>query len=163
MALITSKQSVATVKPSRRSVCVKASSWSFDKCCVTLAATAAVAGLSAAPAFADGVKFSNVSDGSKVSSPVHLEFQVEGLTVKPAVEGLVAGTGHFHVLIDQPLPEEGEGIPFDASHKHYGKGQQTDDIELPPGKHSISLVFGNAQHISYGPTFSQKISVDVSN
>ncbi|GAX74301.1 hypothetical protein CEUSTIGMA_g1750.t1 [Chlamydomonas eustigma] len=162
MAMLASTKSVAVVKPSRRSVCVKASSWSFDKCYIAVATTAAVAGLSAAPAFADGVKFSNVSDGSKVSSPVHLEFQVEGLAVKPAADGLVSGTGHFHVLIDEPLPEEGEGIPFDASHKHYGKGQNSDDIDLPPGKHTLSLVFANAQHISYGPSFSQKIYIDVS-
>jgi hypothetical protein len=47
-------------------------------------------------------------------------------------EGFIAGTGHFHVLIDQPAPSEGEAIPFDDAHKHYGKGQTADDVALTP-------------------------------
>lgn len=47
------------------------------------------AGLVLAPAaFAQGVSFANLKDGASVSSPVHLEFQVEGLTVKPAGKAL---------------------------------------------------------------------------
>lgn len=41
--------------------------------------------MTAAPAFAD-VSL-NVADGASVSSPVHLEFTVNGMTVKPAAEG----------------------------------------------------------------------------
>lgn len=41
--------------------------------------------LSAAPAFAAGVSFVSPSSGqAAVSSPVHLEFAVQGLTVRPA-------------------------------------------------------------------------------
>ena len=38
-----------------------------------------------APALADGVKF-NLKSGARVVSPVHLEFSVTGLSVKPAGE-----------------------------------------------------------------------------
>jgi hypothetical protein len=38
----------------------------------------------------------------------------------------VPGTGHFHVIVDRASSEkleEGDVIPFDATHLHYGKGQ----------------------------------------
>lgn len=43
------------------------------------------------------------------------------------------GTGHFHIYVDVPKAEqqgEGEAIPFDDAHKHYGKGQTAADLEL---------------------------------
>lgn len=119
-----------------------------------------------------------------------------------AADGLVEGTGHFHILIDEKSPAEGEAIPFNDTwvpvaqpcfdlyslihcsshtpngwdlansfhpeldfsfhrHKHYGKGQTADDVALTPGKHTLSLVFANAKHESYGPKFSQSVSVVV--
>jgi hypothetical protein len=33
-------------------------------------------------------------------------------------------------MIDAPSTEEGETIPFDDTHKHYGKGQTEVDLEL---------------------------------
>jgi hypothetical protein len=63
---------------------------------------------------------------------VHADFTITGMTVKPAAEGLVPKTGHFHLLIDEPAsPPEGEVIPFDATHLHYGKGQTSVDFSLP--------------------------------
>ncbi|KXZ48756.1 hypothetical protein GPECTOR_25g340 [Gonium pectorale] len=102
------------------------------------AATIVSAGLMASPAMA-GVSIANVKSGSVVSSPVHLDFVVEGLTVKPAAEGIIPGTGHHHLVIDAPAPAEGVAIPFDDAHKHFGKGQTSVDLELPPGKHTLTL------------------------
>jgi hypothetical protein len=48
---------------------------------------------------------------------------------------LVPGTGHFHIYVDVPQSEqqeEGEPIPFDDVHKHFGKGQTAADLELSP-------------------------------
>jgi hypothetical protein len=55
----------------------------------------------------------------------------------PSADGAIPGTGHFHVLVDLPAMAEGEPIPFDDAHKHYGKGQTAADIELAPvsGQH----------------------------
>ncbi len=50
----------------------------------------------------------------------------------PAADGVIPGTGHFHVLVDLPAAEEGEALPFDATHLHYGKGQAAADVELAP-------------------------------
>eukprot|EP00878_Enallax_costatus_P030429 GHUV01033130.1.p1 GENE.GHUV01033130.1~~GHUV01033130.1.p1 ORF type:complete len:166 (+),score=38.19 GHUV01033130.1:156-653(+) len=89
--------------------------------------------LAAAPAFANGVSFSAPSNNTTVSSPVHLEMTVDGMQIRPAADGLIPGTGHFHVFVDvAEQPEEGESIPFDEAHKHYGKGQTAVDIDLAP-------------------------------
>lgn len=50
-----------------------------------------------------------------------------------AADGLIPGTGHFHVFVDvAEQPDEGEAIPFDDAHKHFGKGQTAADLELTP-------------------------------
>jgi hypothetical protein len=54
-------------------------------------------------------------------------------TAAAAADGLIPGTGHFHVYVDVPAaqqPGEGEAIPFDDAHKHFGKGQTAADLEL---------------------------------
>lgn len=61
------------------------------------------AGLIALPAQAASVKFAGVPSG-QVDSPVHLEFRVDGYSVKPASEGVSDGTGehlpHFQLALD---------------------------------------------------------------
>lgn len=60
--------------------------------------------------------------------------------VLTSAEGLVPGTGHFHIYVDVPKAEqqeEGEAIPFDDLHKHYGKGQTAADLELSPVSSTI--------------------------
>eukprot|EP00877_Chromochloris_zofingiensis_P003429 jgi/Chrzof1/13087/Cz07g19100.t1 len=120
------------------------------------------AGILASPAFADGVSFVTPKDASTQSSPVHLQLTVDGMTVRPAADGVIPGTGHFHVLIDEDQQyEEGDTIPFDDTHKHYGKGQKDVDVDLQPGKHKLTLQFANALHQSYGPKYAASIMVTV--
>lgn len=54
--------------------------------------TLCYAGLAVGPALAGSVAFPNVADGASVPAPVHLEFSVEGMEVRPAKEGLQEGT-----------------------------------------------------------------------
>ncbi|EFJ42297.1 hypothetical protein VOLCADRAFT_121558 [Volvox carteri f. nagariensis] len=145
----------------QRSVLCRASSGAANKLTSAAAAVVLSSGLAVFPALASGVSFPNIQSGATVSSPLHLEFAVDGLTVKPAAEGIVAGTGHHHVIIDAPAPAAGTAIPFDDAHKHFGKGQTSVDLELPPGKHTLTLQFANAAHESYGPEFASTISVIV--
>ena len=113
-----------------------------------------------------GVWFANIEDGATVHSPVRLEFGVAGREVRPVRDGAVAGSGHFHILVDLPkadqIPAEGQEIPFDEAHKHYGKGQMQDDgLALAPGWHTLSLVLADHDHISFGPEFSVVIKIHV--
>jgi len=126
------------------------------------AGIAVAAGLiAAAPAHAGSVSFGEPLDKAFVTSPVHLSLLVQGMEVRPAADGVIPGTGHFHVNIDAPSTEEGESIPFDDTHKHFGKGQTEVDLELEKGKHKLTLQFANALHQSYGPEYAKTITVNV--
>lgn len=106
------------------------------------------------------VWFSEPVDKAEVTSPVKFVMQVEGMTVKPA--GTVEeGTGHFHILINKEAIAEGQPIVNDDVHKHYGKGQTEDTIELKPGDYRITLQFADGAHVSYGSKWANTISLKV--
>ena len=121
----------------------------------------------APPAYAKGpknsVSFSNVKDGDTVPRKFTYKFEVTGYGLSPAKDGLIEGTGHHHMIIDEAgsFFPDGEAIPMDATHKHYGKAQTEGVLELEPGKHKITLQFANANHESYGKEFAKTITVDV--
>jgi hypothetical protein len=72
-------------------------------------------------------------------------------------------SGHHHLLIDvnEPL-NPNEPIPSDKSHLHFGAGQTEARIELPPGKHTLQLVLGDAAHYPFNPPLvSEKITITV--
>jgi hypothetical protein len=74
----------------------------------------------------------------------------------------VPNTGHHHLLIDADLPTLDEPIPSDKNHLHFGKGQTEARIELPPGKHTLQLLLGDADHVPHNPAlYSKKITVIV--
>jgi hypothetical protein len=71
-------------------------------------------------------------------------------------------TGHHHLLIDVDLPPLDEPIPNDKNHLHFGLGQTEARIELPPGRHTLQLLLGDANHVPHQPAlYSQKITVIV--
>lgn len=72
------------------------------------------------------------------------------------------GTGHHHVLIDTDLPPLDEPIPNNRNHVHFGNGQTEARIELPPGRHTLQLLLGDADHVPFEPPImSNKITVIV--
>jgi len=109
------------------------------------------------------VFFVNIQDGDTVGKDVTVKFGVKGIEVKPASDGLVAGSGHHHLLIDADLPPGNLPIPNDETHKHYGKGQTEDTLHLEPGDHTLQLDFADAAHVQfYPPIVSKKIKIHVS-
>lgn len=104
--------------------------------------------------------FKNLKDGQTVTSPVEIEFGVEGMKVAPA-GAVVPGEGHHHLIIDGQAVPKGEVVLSDATHIHFGKGQTETSITLTPGKHTLTLQFANGAHLSYGPEMSSTISVNV--
>ncbi|AET88612.1 MULTISPECIES: DUF4399 domain-containing protein [Caballeronia] len=106
------------------------------------------------------VYFVEPKDGATVTSPVHVKFGVDGMSVAPAGT-MTEGTGHHHLLIDEkPIPK-GTVIPMDDKNLHYGKGQTEADVKLPPGDHTLTMQFADGAHRSYGPEMSQTIKVHV--
>lgn len=92
------------------------------------------------------VDFSTLRTGYTVRSPFLVAFAVRGMGVVPAGKAL-PGSGHHHLLIDTPLPRNvGEKIPFSETHKHFGKGQTLTAVDLPPGPHTLRLLFADHEH-----------------
>jgi hypothetical protein len=127
--------------------------------------------MSASPAGAEqtastpGAKvfFLNLKDGDTVKSPFKIEFGLSGMTIAKAGTD-TPGTGHHHLLIDTKLDgaELSEGIPADATHRHFGGGQTEVTLELPPGKHTLQLLLGDGNHVPHKPpVMSAPITVTV--
>lgn len=106
------------------------------------------------------VFFKNLQDGDAVSSPLMLEFGVEGMEVQAAGE-LVEGTGHHHIVIDGAFIPEGETVPADSLNIHYGNGQTEAEIELPKGEHTLTMQFADGIHRSYGEQMSATVMITV--
>ena len=103
-------------------------------------------------------------NGATVASPVTVKFGVKGMAVVPAGTKQ-DNSGHHHLLIDtdvpsdlsQPLPSVPDKVV------HFGKGQTETTLTLPPGKHTLQLVFADANHIPHNPAvISRKITITVS-
>ena len=99
-------------------------------------------------------------DGEEVSSPVEVIFGLQGMGIAPAGINF-PNTGHHHLLIDlDQLPDSKSGIPADAQHLHFGKGQTQALIELDPGEHSLQLLLGDWMHVPHEtPVVSEKIKI----
>lgn len=121
--------------------------------------------------FAVGEKlcyFVNIKDGDKVRSPFRVAFGVSGMGVSPVQAGHVEGTGHHHILIDLPMPPDIKApIPFDKPgeyqhqhYKHFGHGETETVLDLPPGKHTLRLVFADERHVPYYIA-SKEITIEV--
>ena len=67
-----------------------------------------------------------------------------------------ANTGHHHLLIDTALPPMDQPIPNDRNHLHFGLGQTETFIDLPPGKHTLQLLMGDADHVPHDPPVVSK-------
>jgi hypothetical protein len=65
--------------------------------------------------------------------------------------------GHHHLLIDvDELPDPKEPIPLDKNHLHFGAGETEAMIDLPPGKHTLRLLMGDANHYVFNPSVVSK-------
>ncbi|WP_254535074.1 DUF4399 domain-containing protein [Halomarina litorea] len=105
------------------------------------------------------VAFVEPEDGATVTSPVQVEMQAEGFTVEPAGE-VNENAGHFHVMVDAEAVPQGEVIPNDEQHIHFGDGSTTASLELEPGEHTLVLQPGNGAHEAYDVTDGITITVE---
>jgi hypothetical protein len=95
------------------------------------------------------VEVVNLRDGDVVRSPFRVDFAIRGMGVIPAGKPHPKA-GHHHLLLNTPLPMvPGEKIPFNDFHRHFGKGQTGAVLALPPGKHTLRLLFADHDHRPY--------------
>lgn len=106
------------------------------------------------------VRFANLRNGDVVRAPFWVEFGVRGMGVIPAGNAHPKA-GHHHLLVDTPLPlNHQEKIPFSDTHRHFGKGQTGTLLDLPPGRHTLRLLFADHDHRPYF-VYSPEIAVTV--
>jgi hypothetical protein len=106
--------------------------------------------------------FITLRDGQKVRSPVTVRFGLKAMGVTHAGD-TYPNSGHHHLLIDVSEPiDPDDAIPSDKNHLHFGAGQTETTIELPPGRHTLQLVLGDANHVPFDPPLvSKKIRIIV--
>jgi hypothetical protein len=126
----------------------------------TADASAAITPLPAVPAGAK-VYFKNIKEGQTLKSPFKVEMGTEGIKLDTA-GAIVSGSGHHHLLIDagDSIPA-GQVVPKDSTHLHFGKAQSTAEVTLAPGKHVLTLQFGDGIHRSYGGQLAATVTVNV--
>ncbi len=107
------------------------------------------------------VFFITPADGDTVSSPVRIEFGIDGMSVVAAGTDQ-AHSGHHHLLVDTGLPELAMPIPADANHIHFGDASTSTELSLEPGVYTLQLLLGDYLHIPHDPPLvSQQIAITV--
>jgi hypothetical protein len=102
------------------------------------------------------------NDGQRIKSPFWCRFGLRNMGIARAGDK-TPHAGHHHLLVNvnEPL-KAGDIIPSDKNHLHFGAGQSEARIELPPGRHTLQLVLGDADHKIFSPVVaSKKITVTI--
>lgn len=101
-------------------------------------------------------------DGARIKGAFWCRFGLRNMGVTHAGD-TTPNAGHHHLLIDvsEPLGPN-EPIPQDKNHLHFGAGQTEARVDLPPGKHTLQLVLGDANHVPFSPPLiSKKITITI--
>ena len=106
----------------------------------------------AAPAAASGprVYFAEPANGAMVKSPVHVMFASDQFTIAAVPQGEVkevrANTGHYHLGTDTKCLPPGSVIPKADPWIHFGMGNNTIEMQLTPGPHTLVVQAGDDKH-----------------
>lgn len=108
------------------------------------------------------VYFIGLKDGKTVKQKFVVRFGLKGMGIAPAGIDL-PDTGHHHLLIDlDKLPDFNMPLAASENIVHFGKGQTETVLTLPPGKHTLQLVFADKIHLPHTPSVvSDKITIEV--
>lgn len=97
--------------------------------------------------------------GQEAANGVQVEMEAENFDIEPSSEGVSENAGHWHVLVDADPVEEGEVIPSDDQHLHFGDGSEQTVLDLDPGDHTLVLQPADGQHRAY--PFTDEVDVTV--
>jgi hypothetical protein len=106
------------------------------------------------------VYITSPANGAVVPSTFTVEFGLAGMGVAPA--GMErANTGHHHLLVDgMELPSL--DAPLGDAVTHFGGGQTQTRLTLPPGEHTLQLIFADHLHLPHSPpVVSEVVNVTV--
>jgi hypothetical protein len=112
----------------------------------------------------EGTKVYIVSprDGATVNRTFTVQFGLKGMGVAPAGVNH-PNTGHHHLLVDvAKLPDLNVPLEVTDNVRHFGGGQTETELTLPPGKHTLQLVFADYLHLAHDkPILSERITITV--
>jgi Domain of unknown function (DUF4399) len=95
-------------------------------------------------------------DNATVTSPFKCRFGLSNMGVTHSGDAF-PDAGHHHLVIDvDTLPDPNEPIPLDKNHLHFGHGETEALVDLPPGRHTLRLVLGDARHYVFSPPVVSK-------
>ena len=108
------------------------------------------------------VDFVSPKNGETVGQTFTVRFGLKGMGIAPAGVQF-ANTGHHHLLVDMAEPPNMDAaLPVTDNIRHFGAGQTEAEIKLPPGKHTLQLLFADYLHIPHDkPVISEKITIEV--
>jgi hypothetical protein len=108
------------------------------------------------------VRISNIEDKATLPTTFQVKFEVTGMEVVPAGDK-TANAGHHHLMIDvQELSSASKPLPATDKIIHYGAGQTEAEITLKPGKHTLQLMFADANQVPFDPiVMSKQIDITV--
>ena len=100
------------------------------------------------------------ANGAVVPTTFTVEFGLAGMGVAPAgVER--ANTGHHHLLVDGVQLPSLEA-PLGDAVTHFGGGQTQTRLTLPPGEHTLQLIFADHLHVPHNPpVVSEVVTINV--
>lgn len=100
-------------------------------------------------------------DGDNVTSPVTVNFGLDGMAVvKAGVDEM--HSGHHHLVVDADLPPLDMPIPATENYIHFGDASTSTTIELTPGEHTLQLLLGDYRHVPHDPpVLSEIITITV--
>ena len=97
--------------------------------------------------------------GQTVTSPVTVEVASTHLIAAPELN--VPNAAHYHVFVDKvPFTAGGMTIPMDEAGV-YHFAQNTLQLDIPPGKHTIVLVLGDNSHVRVPESEAHAVAVDI--
>ncbi len=101
-------------------------------------------------------------DGDRIRGVFWCRFGLRNMGVTHAGDA-TPNLGHHHLLVDvNEALNPDEPIPSDRTHLHFGAGQTETRLDLPPGRHTLQLVLGDAEHMLFAPpVMSRKITITV--
>lgn len=97
------------------------------------------------------VFFVELQDGATVKSPVRLKFGIQNYELAAVPTGTVEtarpSMGHHHVGVGQDcLPPGTVIVKGTPNWIHFGDGKTEIEMQLPPGRHKLTLQLGDDLH-----------------
>lgn len=106
------------------------------------------------------VTFLKPTDGETVTSPFEVEFGVKDMLVEKSGP-IKKSSGHHHLIIDGSPVAKDQIIGNSKTILHFDNAQTKTKLELPPGKHTLTMQYGDGVHKSYGEDYTKTITVNV--